>query len=124
GRHHDGDALDDLEAVSLEPHQLHGIVGEHANRGEPQIEQDLRPDAVVAQIGLEPELAVRLDRVVPRVLQLVRLELVEEADPPPFLIEVYHDAAAFGRDHPHGGVQLPAAIAPPRAEHVAGETFG
>src|SRR5207237_8085589 len=97
---------------------------EDANGGEPQIEQNLSPDAVVAQIGLEPELAVRLDRVVPGILQLVRLELVQQADPPPLLIEVHHHAAAFGGDPPHGGVQLPASVAPPRRDYVAGEALG
>src|SRR2546427_9516485 len=36
-------------------------------------------------------------------------------------LPIYHDAAALGGDHAHRRVQLPAAVAPPRAEHVAGE---
>ena len=61
---------------------------------------------------------------MPRVLQLICLELVQETDPPALLIEVHHDAAPLRGDHPHGGLQLPATVAPPRAEHVAGETLG
>src|SRR3989441_13229319 len=67
---------------------------------------------------------VRLDGVMAGILELVGLELVEEPDAAPLLVEVDHDAAALGGDHAHRRVQLPAADAPPRAEHVAGEALG
>src|SRR2546430_12257721 len=50
----------------------------HADRGQPEVEQDLRPDAVVAEVGLEAELLVRLDGVMAGILELVGLERSEE----------------------------------------------
>src|SRR5439155_1937798 len=64
------------------------------------------------------------DGVVPRVLELVRLQLVEEPDAAPLLVEVHHHATTFGGDHAHRRMQLPTAVAPPRAEYVAGEALG
>src|SRR5688500_12322169 len=57
------------------------------------------------------------------VLELVRLELVEQANAPPFLVEIHDDAAPFVRDHLHRGVQLPPAIASHGVEHVAREAL-
>ena len=67
--------------------------------------QDLRADAVVALIGLEPELLVGLDRVEPLVLQRIRADLVRETDAPAFLIQVEQHAASFGGDAAHGGLR-------------------
>src|SRR5262249_58838564 len=49
--------------------------------------------------------------------------LVEQPDATAFLVEVDHDAAPLGGDHPHRALQLPAAVAASRAEDVAGETL-
>ena len=51
------------EAVALEADQLAGIVGDQTDGLEAEVEQDLRADAVVAQVGREAEPLVRLDRV-------------------------------------------------------------
>src|SRR5690242_1217510 len=91
----DGDAILDVEAVPLEPDQLARIVGEDAHRPQPEIEQDLCADAVVAQVGAEAERLVGLDRVLPLVLELVRLELVEQPDAAPLLVEVDDDTASL-----------------------------
>src|SRR6185369_16302408 len=90
---------------------------------EPEIEQDLRADAVLAEVGLETESLVRLDRVGPAILQLVRLELVQQTDAPPFLVEVDDHAASVSGDHAHRFVQLPPAVTAQRVEDVAGETL-
>src|SRR5205823_1774834 len=39
------------------------------------------------------------------------------------LVEVHHHATAFGGDHAHRRMQLPTAVAPSRAEYVAGEAL-
>src|SRR5690348_912394 len=83
----DGYALLDAQPVALEADHLARIVGDRSDGLQPEVEQDLRADAVVAQVGGEAELLVGLHRVRSTILQLVRLELVEEADPPPFLVE-------------------------------------
>src|SRR5215471_16057198 len=79
---HDRHALVYAQAVALESDEFAGVVGDGADRMQPEIEQDLRADTVVAQIGLEAELLVRLDRIGALILQLVRLELVEQTDAP------------------------------------------
>ena len=78
----------DAQPVALEADDLARIVRDRADRLEAEVEQDLRADAVVAEIGLEAELLVRLDGVGARVLQLVGRELVEQADAAPFLVEI------------------------------------
>ena len=60
----------------------------------------------------------------PLILQLVRLELVEQSDAAAFLVEIDDHAPALGGDHLHRPVQLPSAVAAQRMEDVAGETLG
>src|SRR6202022_4665837 len=72
--------IDDLEAEALDPGDLARVVREEANRREPEVGEDLRADPVVPGVGREAELGVRLDRVTALLLQLVGLELVEQAD--------------------------------------------
>src|SRR5690242_7001115 len=97
-RLHDRNAVVDAQPIALQANQLARIVRDRSDRANPEIEEDLRPDAIVAKIGLEAELLVRLDRIGAAILQLVRLELVEQAYTPPFLIQVHDDAASLGGD--------------------------
>src|SRR5919109_1001400 len=120
---HDGDALLDAESVALEADQLPRIVRHRTNRLESEIEEDLRTNTVIAKVGLESEPFVRLDRVRASVLQLVRLELVQQTNAPSFLIEIHDDTAAALLNHRHRRVQLPPAIAAKRTKDVAGETL-
>src|SRR5687768_11254325 len=113
----------DAEPVSLETDELARVVRHRPNGLESKIEQNLRADAVVAKVGLESQALVGLDRVGARVLQLIRLELVQQADAATFLVEIDHDPAAALLNGPHRRVQLPSAVASQRAEHVAGETL-
>src|SRR5207249_6712053 len=89
-----------------------------------EVEQNLRADALVPEIRLESQLLARLAGIVPLILELVGLELVEQPDAPSFLMEVDDDAGPPLGDHPHGAVQLPAAVAARRAEDVAGQALG
>src|SRR5215470_9952255 len=88
GRNLDRHALDDLEAVPLDAHDLLRVVREDAQALRAEVDQDLRADAVVSQIGLEAQGVIGFDRVLAVVLQLVRAKLVQEPDPPPFLTHV------------------------------------
>src|SRR5258707_12477616 len=119
----DGHALLDAEPIPLEPHDLARIVRDGTDGVEPEIEQDLRADAVVAGIGRETEVLVGLDGVGAPVLKLICLELPEEADAPALLIEIHDDAAPLGLDHLHGGLELPSAVAAHGVKHVARETL-
>src|SRR5262245_32294219 len=83
-RRDDGHAPAHREPVALDADQLHGIVGEHADLRQAEVEQDLRPYSIVAQVGLEAQLAVGFHGVVSPVLQRVGAQLVEQTDAPPF----------------------------------------
>ena len=75
-----GNALHDLEPVAPDRDVLGGVVGHQPHLANAEVPEDLAPHPVVADVGRKTELLVRRDRVVPLVLELVRLELVEEAD--------------------------------------------
>src|SRR4051812_32331816 len=123
GRLDDGHALVHAQSVAFEADHLAWIVGDWTNGLETEVEENLRPDAVLAQIGLEAESLVGFDSVGAAVLKLVRLELVQETDAASFLIEIDNDAASIGGDHPHGFMQLPSAVAAQRVEDIAGQAL-
>src|SRR5690349_15071245 len=79
-------ALRDLDPVPLQAEHLPGIVGEQPHPTETEIAQDLRADAVVAEILLEAELEVGLDGVPTLVLERVGADLVREADAAALLV--------------------------------------
>ncbi len=98
-----------------------GIVRQHADLGKPQVFENLSADHVVALVGLEAEAMIGLDRVEPLVLQLVGLELRQQADPATFLRQVDDRADSLLIDHLHGDLKLIATIAAKRSEDVARE---
>src|SRR5207248_11175191 len=69
-------ALDDGQAEAFDGDVLGGVVRHQADLADAEVAKDLRAGAVVADVGGEAELLVRLDRVVSLLLQLVRLQLV------------------------------------------------
>src|SRR6185295_11505092 len=75
-------------------------------------------------VGGEAELQVGLDGVVALVLELVRLELLDQADAAAFLPDVEEDAALLAGDEGERGFHLLAALAAERVEDVAREAFG
>ena len=106
------------------PGDLLRIVGQDADAGESEVDEDLRADAVVAQVRRQPEPQVRLDRVEPLLLQLVGAQLVEQPDAAPLLAEVEQHAPALGLDHRQRRLELLAAVAAQRVEDIAGEALG
>ena len=92
--------------------------------GQAEVDQDLGADAVVAQVGGEPELQVRVDGVEALLLELVGAQLVQQADPAALLGEVQQDARALALDHRHRRLELLAAVAAQRVEDVTGEALG
>ncbi len=89
-----------------------------------EVDEDLGADPVVAQVGREAETQVRVDRVEPVLLQLVGAQLVEQADPATLLAEIQQHAAALALDHRQRRLELLAAVAAQRMEHVAGQALG
>ncbi len=100
--------LDLRRIVRHQPHRLHA---EHAEQACGAL--------VRAEVGREPEDAVRVDRVEPVVLEVVRGDLVRDPDPASFLREVDQGAVRRRSDSLQGGIELGAAIAPLGSEHVA-----
>jgi hypothetical protein len=118
------DALQDRQAVALEPGALGRVVRQQAHRLHPEVDEDLRADPVVARVGGEPELDVRLDGVAALLLQVVRAELVRDADRSPLVTaDVQDDAAVLLTDPLERGVELVTAVAPQRPEHVPGQAL-
>ena len=87
-RHLERHALDDVDAVALQPGDLARVVGQEPDALDAEIAQDLRADPVVARILLEPELQVGLDGVPPAVLERLRPDLVREPDAASLLVHV------------------------------------
>src|SRR5262249_51179408 len=117
--------VDDLEAVSLEAPVLGRVVRHDPHCRDPEVDEDLRPDPVLARVDREAELYVGLDGVAPLVLERVRAQLVTEADPAALVpTQVDDDALVLFGDAFEREVELQSAIAPDRAEHVAGQALG
>ena len=62
------------------PPYLRRVVGHQPHRRDAEVDEDLRADAVLARVGREAELEVRLDGVAALVLQRVGAQLVAEPD--------------------------------------------
>ena len=106
------DPFHDLETVAVEPPVLGGIVRHEAHRGDPQVDEDLGADPVLAGVDREAQLDVGLDRVAAFVLEGVGTQLVAEADPPALVApQVDDDTALFGGHPLEGQVELDAAVA-------------
>ena len=73
-----GHALLNPDPLALEGPDLRGIVGQHAHPRQTEMPQDRDLEAVLALIGVEPEAVVRLHRIGTLVLELIRLQLVQE----------------------------------------------
>ena len=89
----------------------------------PRAPEHLRGGGVVAGVLGQAERGVGGVGVEALVLEGVRVELVVEADAAALLAEVEQDAAAVC-DPLHRLAQLRAAVAPGRAEDVAGQALG
>src|SRR5262245_2056030 len=103
--------LGDRESVPLQADKFPRVVRQQPHGFDAEIRQDLRPDPIVALVGFEAEALVRLDRIEPLVLKLVRANLVREPDTASFLIEIEQDAATFLRNPRHRRIELCAAVA-------------
>ena len=75
--------LDDREPEAVDAGELLRVVREDADRRQPEVGEDLVADPVVARVGREAELEVRLDRVEPLRLQLVGRSLFSRPIPRP-----------------------------------------
>src|SRR6267142_6370944 len=123
GIHLDWDLLDYLKTVTLEANHFFRIVRKQANGSQAKVSQNLRAESVLAQVHAETELLVCLDRVIPLLLQFIRLDLGREANASPFLAHVNDHPATGFRHLSHCLLQLGSTITSARAKHVAGKTL-
>ena len=106
------------------PPYLAGLLVMQPHGGDAEVDEDLRADAVLAAVDRQAELDVGVDGVVALVLQVVGADLVADADAAALVAaQVDDDAEALVGDQLHGRVELHAAVAAQRAEHVAGEAL-
>ncbi len=61
-------AFGDFEAVAFQPHDLARVVGHETQLADAEIKENLRPHAVVPQVGLEAQLFVGFHGVVALIL--------------------------------------------------------
>ena len=109
--HLDGHALCYIKAESGQLIDLVGVVGEKAHALYAQCAQDLRAYVVLALIGGKAQRNVGLECIHALLLQLICLELVDQAYAAALLAHVQHYAAALVLDLGHGGGELLAAVA-------------
>src|SRR3972149_2956432 len=108
-----------------QPRPLGGVIGQQAYLLEPQVEEDLHTDPVVAPVGGEAQGLVGLDGVVAEcLLEGVGADLVAEADAAALLAHVHQDAPALLRYLFHRQLYLVAAVAAQGVKDVAGDALG
>jgi hypothetical protein len=81
-------------------------------------------NTVIALIVVKAEGGVGVESIEAVVLQLICPHLVGETKPAAFLRQIENDAAAEIFEQRHSEPKLVAAVAAPRAEHVAGQAGG
>ena len=111
-------ALDDLQAIALQPRALRGIVRQETNGGKPEIGEDLCADAIVAEIRCKAELDVRLNGIAPLILQSVGTHLICKSDAASLLPYVEDNALTLCLDAAHCRCELIAAVTAHRAERI------
>src|ERR1700694_4141073 len=120
GRDLDRDTLNDFEAESFESVDLLRVVGEQPDLAHAEVVKNLASDPVIAFVRGMTERFISLDRVEAGVLEVVRMQLVEEADTAALLVADVEDyARAVGGDGFHRRVQLRAAVASQASEDIA-----
>lgn len=118
-----GDAFDYLEAGFFEGGQFFGVIGDHADFAEAEVEEDLGALLVVAGVYFEAESLVCLYGVGAVVLKRISPYFIDDPDAAAFLLLIDDGSTAFGLDHFHRFPQLRPAIALDRAKNVAGQAL-
>ena len=74
------DPIHDFEVVAGEPGDFAWIVGQEPHASDAEVVDHLGADAIVPEVGGEPQLLVGLHRVESPILQAVGLDLVRQAE--------------------------------------------
>ena len=100
-----------LQAVTFEADNFLWIVGQKTELTDTKIEEDLRPETVVAQIAWITKFGLCLHRIESFFLQFLGVNFCREPDAAAFLPHINQNAAAFLLDLPERRVQLISTIA-------------
>src|SRR5579859_2799322 len=114
--------VDDLEPISQQAGPLAGIIADQPELGDPQVTQDLRPDAIIALVHRETQMDISFHRIHPLLLQLVGPQLVQQTDAPAFLVHIKNDPLPLFLHQPHGLMELLATVAAERTQDISRET--
>jgi len=117
------DPFGDPHAVRLELLDLRGVVRHQPHRFHAEHAEHAGSALVRAEVRGESQDAVRIDRVEPVVLKVVRRDFVRDPDPAAFLREVDQGAVGRRSDSLQGGIELGPAVAPFGSEHVTSDAF-
>ena len=117
------DTLFNFQSITVDPDDFSRIVGHQPDTFDSEIQQYLGTDAIFPQIGGESEFFVGFDGIAPLLLKFVCVQFIFQSDPPSFLPHIDQNAAAFGGDHFHCGMELISAITAGGAENITGQTF-
>src|SRR5476651_136531 len=79
------DLLDHLDSVTLKTDDLLRVVREESKLSHAEIEENLRAEAVITQVGGKPEPGIGFNRIEPFFLQFVSVDFRGQPDPAPFL---------------------------------------
>src|ERR1700728_8631 len=99
------------------------IIRQQSQLANAQRLQRLRRKLVIPRIRCKSKLAVRLHRVEPRILQLVRLQFIDQPNPAPFLRHIKQNPRRLFCNLPQRKFQLRPAIASLRSKHVPSQTL-
>src|SRR5690348_12173109 len=84
--------LDHLNPITLKPYHLLWIIRQETKLADPEIIENLRADAIIAQVAGEPESGVRFHGIETFLLQLICVNFCREPDPAAFLPHVNQHA--------------------------------
>src|SRR6266550_959431 len=118
-----GHLLNHFEAIALKADNFLWIICEKPKLPHAEIEKNLRPKSVIAEVARVTKLGVGFHGIETFLLQFVRVNFCRQPNSPSFLAHVNQNAVTLLLDLPQRRMQLIPAVAAPRSENVAGETL-
>jgi len=111
------------QPVAFDGDELAGIVAYEAHGADAEVSQDLHADAVVSLVGFEPKAFIGLYGVESFVLQAVGANLVGQANPSSFLVQVKQHSTTFRRDPAQGFIELSTTVATSGTQNITGKAL-
>jgi hypothetical protein len=110
-------------ARRFEPRNLVRIIGEQPDPVLPEQRKHPRGNPEITRIDRKAQPCVGIDRIKALILERIGAQLVDQADPAPFLPQIEQDPPAALGNQSQRGVKLRPAIAFEAAQHIAGQAF-